>query len=160
MQGLRVPSDSFRQEGRHDDSRLPHAAKARLRIQPDGLPIGACALGHPGSRHSRRSRGESMRSPICTIGQRAIGTLALLAAPAAAIDLSGHYVGTAGLGPLDVQVEQHGTVVTSIGTLTVGPLRFELTTTGTVDSATGTFSGTGESSPPLGTCQAFTIEGT
>jgi cysteine-rich repeat protein len=82
----------------------------------------------------------------------ALGTTA----PAAAIDLSGDYVGFA-LVPFTVTDVQTGTALQMIGHVVFNSTTYPLSTTGTVDPATGAFSVAGEIT---GLCPEFVYSGT
>jgi hypothetical protein len=76
--------------------------------------------------------------------------------PAAAIDLSGNYVGVA-LVPFTVTFVQTGTALQMIGHIVVNSTTYPLSAAGTVDPATGAFSVAGEIT---GICPAFVYSGT
>jgi hypothetical protein len=76
--------------------------------------------------------------------------------PAAAVDLSGDYVGFA-LVPFTVTFVQTGTALQMIGHVGVNSITYPLSAAGTVDPATGAFSVAGEIT---GACPEFVYSGT
>jgi cysteine-rich repeat protein len=94
-----------------------------------------------------------------TSGRFVFVTLLLVlgaAAPAAAIDLSGDYVGFA-LVPITVTEVQTGTALRMIGHVVANSVTYPLSASGTVDPATGAFSVSGEIT---GLCPDFAYSGT
>ena len=94
-----------------------------------------------------------------TIGRFVLATLLVVlgtSLPAAAIDLSGDYVGFA-LVPFTVTFVQTGTALQMSGHVVFQSATYPLSATGTVDPATGTFSVTGEITP---ICPDFVYSGT
>jgi cysteine-rich repeat protein len=76
--------------------------------------------------------------------------------PAAAIDLSGDYVGS-NIAAFTITAVQTGTSLQMMGDVVFGPTTYRLSATGTVDPATGAFSVSGEIT---GLCPDFVISGT
>src|SRR2546426_2999228 len=107
-----------------------------------------------------RSRSPGTTMQHGTIGRFVFATLLVAlgtTSSAAAIDLSGDYVGSALGTTATLTVVQTGTTLQSMGEVVVNSTTYPLSATGTVDPATGEFSVAGEIT---GLCPDFVYSGT